>query len=77
MWLSYKRDHLPFVWMNEPGLIGASLIWKHTEAAESTLGEDASGWGGVLLGLLSDLQDFQAHDPRDHVYGLLGLYQKS
>lgn len=72
-WLSYHQQNLPFAFNAYIGLKNVALMWAYTDAEHGVFG-NSLGLGGQMSQCLSDLQDFEAHDPRDHVYALLGVY---
>ncbi|KAF1983513.1 HET-domain-containing protein, partial [Aulographum hederae CBS 113979] len=77
-WLFYKQRFLPWT-TNHTGLNNAAIL--------SNSADDECGIDNVrnrllpdmrifILGFLDSLQDFGAYELKDHVYGLLGLFQK-
>ena len=68
MWLLCHGMHLP-------GLAHARTLWAYLDTEQN--------WGSErsrtlrLWSYFSDLKRFKSKDPRDHVYGVLGLYQRS
>lgn len=53
------------------------MIWKYADTEHGTFGTNSTTHApATLFNLLDDLQSFQVHEPRDHVYGLLGLHQR-
>ena len=49
-------------------------MWDYADHDQG-LWAPTSQWHPGLLDLLLRLRNFEAYDPRDHAYGLLGLYQ--
>ncbi|KAK6433950.1 hypothetical protein LTR95_009868 [Oleoguttula sp. CCFEE 5521] len=72
VWLSYHRLELPFALDHEQGMRNASMIWTYVDTEQWPVGK--TKLGRSLSQCLSDLRAFEAHDPRDHVYGVMGLY---
>lgn len=52
------------------------MIWKYADTEHGTFGNSTTRAPATLFNLLDDLQSFEVHEPRDHVYGLLGLHQR-
>ena len=75
VWLLFKGPFLPFRPAHELGIRRAARIWNFTDRDQGVFSKGGMG-APKLFQLLSNLQLFQASEPRDHVYGLLGLYQK-
>jgi hypothetical protein len=72
VWLTHKANHLPAqIWWSV-GVLAAAEMFDY--AAHDVL-DPRSMEPAKLLALLVQHQNLGAHDPRDHVYGLLGLYQ--
>lgn len=66
-WLLHKLQSTDAVHC-QLGMLNANRMYRYADA-ESRKEKRA------LSHLLKDLQDFDAYDPRDHVYGLLGIHQ--
>ena len=75
-WLLHKQNHLYFRFWDETGLGNAAMIWKYADTEHGTFGNNTTRAPATLFNLLDDLQSFEVHEPRDHVYGLLGLHQR-
>ncbi|KAI7553019.1 hypothetical protein KC319_g13130, partial [Hortaea werneckii] len=75
-WLLHKQNHLHFRFWDETGLGNAAMIWKYADTEHGTFGNNTTRAPATLFNLLDDLQSFEVHEPRDHVYGLLGLHQR-
>ncbi|KAI7331796.1 hypothetical protein KC315_g4976 [Hortaea werneckii] len=75
-WLLHKQNHLHFRFWDETGLGNAAMIWKYADTEHGTFGNNMTRAPATLFNLLDDLQSFEVHEPRDHVYGLLGLHQR-
>ncbi|KAI6862962.1 hypothetical protein KC323_g5231 [Hortaea werneckii] len=75
-WLLHKQNHLHFRFWDETGLGNAAMIWKYADTEHGTFGNSTTRAPATLFNLLDDLQSFEVHEPRDHVYGLLGLHQR-
>ncbi|KAI7188181.1 hypothetical protein KC363_g5632 [Hortaea werneckii] len=75
-WLLHKQNHLHFRFWDEIGLGNAAMIWKYADSEQGTFGNNTTRAPATLFNLLDDLQSFEVHEPRDHVYGLLGLHRR-
>ena len=74
-WISYHRNTLPFDLSNETGLENAARIWEFQDMEQGPYSAK-SKYHGRLSGILQTLQNFQASEPRDHIFALTGLYMK-
>ncbi|KAI6826349.1 hypothetical protein KC340_g11720 [Hortaea werneckii] len=76
-WLLHKQNHLHFRFWDETGLGNAAMIWKYADTEHGTFGKNSTTHApATFFNLLDDLQSFEVHEPRDHVYGLLGLHKR-
>lgn len=77
-WLQYKQRSLPFRLSGERGVGNAFKMWLHVDKESSPWTNGTSRYppGWQLQVLFESMQDFSASDPRDLIYGALGLYQK-
>ncbi|KAI7279597.1 hypothetical protein KC345_g5279 [Hortaea werneckii] len=75
-WLLHKQNHLQFRFWDKIGLGNAAMIWKYADTEHGTFGNKTTRAPATLFNLLDDLQSFEVHEPRDHVYGLLGLCRR-
>lgn len=71
VWLAHKVNFLPPEISSAPGMLAAAEMFDYAAHDIVQMPDEPS----KLLPLLVQHQDLGAHDPRDHVYGLLGLYQ--
>ncbi len=74
-WLRYKQLYLPLPLRFCSGLMGAAALWGYADA-EHGVYSGKMDYNVGLLRVLMELRWCKASDHRDHVYGLLGLYQK-
>lgn len=71
VWLTHKANHLPsqLAWCK--GVLAAAEMFDYAAHDVNPTPEEPP----KLLALLVQHHNLGAHDPRDHVYGILGLYQ--
>lgn len=84
-WLRYKSMHLSVLHgfdrkeipsiTKMTGMMRAADMFDLVDRDHGILHQ--LGSNVTLLDLLSALRPFEAHDPRDHVFGLLGFWEKS
>lgn len=70
-WLAYKRHHLPFV--TSDSLLNASNLANYADHVHG-LFRGLFGINVHLHELLHKAKARIASDPRDYVYGILGMY---
>ncbi|KAH9810103.1 HET-domain-containing protein [Teratosphaeria destructans] len=74
VWLFYRRRTLP-IKVDGWSLYRHHAIWLYSDHECGLSSQQVSDDCG-LINLLLDLQSFRALDSRDHVYGMLGLWQR-
>ncbi|CAJ2508747.1 Uu.00g137730.m01.CDS01 [Anthostomella pinea] len=75
-WLTHKYAYLSFeVLTMMPRIDNASMMWELADKANSPF---RGSWAKDidLIFLLDMVRSFHAHDSRDHVFGIIGLYQR-
>ena len=73
-WLFYKQRFLNFAIFSSRGLVNAARVWEFADHEHGWLHTKKEENPEFRL-LLHALRDFDAYDARDHVSGVLGLYQ--
>ena len=73
-WLSYKRRFLPFDILRHPGVLTSADMCEFADHNYGRFRQQTSRNHNFYY-LLSRFRHFLASDARDHVFGLLGLYQ--
>jgi hypothetical protein len=74
-WLFYKQRFLDFQILSSRGMVNASRVWEFADHEYGWLHSTTENKTKEFRPLLHALRDFDAQDPRDHVFGVLGLYQ--
>ncbi|KAK5715199.1 hypothetical protein LTR17_016948 [Elasticomyces elasticus] len=73
-WLTHNIHGLPSSFAGHRGLVLAAYTWHFVDMKHSTASTEHARRIS-LFNLLDHLQERLAHDPKDYVYGLLGLYK--
>ncbi|EMC98505.1 hypothetical protein BAUCODRAFT_574559 [Baudoinia panamericana UAMH 10762] len=76
-WLDYKQLTLPFLnHENMDGIQYAFILWTYSDRSRGPHGTSSPFPPPTLYALMAEFRSFETAEPRDHVYGVLGLYQK-
>ncbi|KAK4892943.1 hypothetical protein LTR27_008671 [Elasticomyces elasticus] len=73
LWLHKYRWNIRFDFAAETGLVNATRIWLYVDREQGPNFNQGRRYG-PLGQCLDDLATFEAHEPRDHVYAVLGLH---
>ena len=73
-WLFYKQRFLDFQIFSSRGIVNAARVWEFADH-EYGWPHSADNKTTEFRPLVHALRDFDSYDPRDHVFGVLGLYQ--
>ena len=76
-WLYHKDRYTPIEWntVAATGIQRADTVWMYADHKHGLYGE-ATRHGARFSDLLAHLRSFEAYDPRDRIFGILGLYRK-
>lgn len=73
-WLFYKQRFLDFQIFENRGIVNAARVWEFADHEYGWLHSEENR-PTEFRPLLHALRDFDTYDPKDHVFGVLGLYQ--